>query len=140
MLLSRPTQSVYRISPRIPSIPFLPAGMPRLATGGAAATPPGGKGTPPPSPLSGEFRLGSGPLHQQVDAAVVDAAEAQALVEAQRRVQVLDVDAHRLAGRRRLGQQVAQDGAADAVAPMLGQQGDVDDVQRILAPVDVPAP
>jgi hypothetical protein len=54
MWLSRPTQSVYRIAPRIPSFPFLPAGMPRLATGGAAATPPGGKGTPPP-PLRWEF-------------------------------------------------------------------------------------
>src|ERR1700726_830619 len=62
MRLSRPTQSVYRIAPRIPSIPFLPAGMPRLATGGAAATPPGGKGTPPPSPSLGGVSACGGPV------------------------------------------------------------------------------
>src|ERR1700688_2451008 len=32
--------------PRIPSIPFRPAGVPRQATGGAAAHPPGGRGRP----------------------------------------------------------------------------------------------
>src|SRR6202047_3935319 len=57
MLLSRPTQSVYRIAPRPPSIPFLPAGMPRLATGGAAATPPGGRGRPLPPPHSASLFL-----------------------------------------------------------------------------------
>src|ERR1700680_2703898 len=57
MWLSRSTPSVYRIAPPLPSLPSLPAGMPRLATGGAAATPPGGKGTPPPSPLSGSLVL-----------------------------------------------------------------------------------
>jgi type IV secretory pathway VirJ component/protein-S-isoprenylcysteine O-methyltransferase Ste14 len=55
--LSRPTQSVYRIAPRIPSIPFLPAGMPRLATGGAAAPLRGGRGRPLPPLFRGEFRL-----------------------------------------------------------------------------------
>src|SRR6202043_3605911 len=42
MWLSRPTQSVYRIAPPHPLAPL--------------PTPPGGKGTPPPAPLSGEFR------------------------------------------------------------------------------------
>src|ERR1700724_1895843 len=48
--------------PRIPSIPFLPAGMPGLAPGGAAA-PSGGKGTPPPSPSTRQ--LCSSWLHSQ---------------------------------------------------------------------------
>src|ERR1700730_13457482 len=74
MWLSKPTQSVYRVRPPTTPHPLdplppsrgaatgdrrsrgLPAGMPRLATGGAAATPPGGKGTRPPS-LRWEFVL-----------------------------------------------------------------------------------
>jgi hypothetical protein len=52
MALEAFSKSIYRIAPRIPSIPFLPAGMPRLATGGAAATPPGEEGDAPSLPLA----------------------------------------------------------------------------------------
>jgi hypothetical protein len=53
--------SVDRIAPRIPPTPFLPAGMPRLATGGAAAPLRGGRGHQrPPSSVGvgpGQWQL-----------------------------------------------------------------------------------
>ena len=68
---------------------------------------------------------------------VGDGGESQAAVEAHGRVVLLDVDAHRLAGRPRLVHDLANEPAADSAASMFGQQGDIDDPDLVRPAVDV---
>ena len=54
------------------------------------------------------------------------------MVEAQRRVEALDVDAHRLARRVRFGEELRQQHAAQPAAAVFRQQADVDDAHLVL--------
>src|SRR5262245_59534375 len=75
-------------------------------------------GTAPPHP---SWR----PLHEEIHAFVFNRGKAQAFVEPQGRVAFLDMDAHGLVGGGGFGQEVAQDGGADAGVAGGRQQGDV---------------
>jgi hypothetical protein len=65
--------------------------------------------------------------------------KAEALVQAHRRVHLLDVDAHALAFGRGALHQRGQQGVAPAMPACRGQQGDIDDAQLVATPVQVQA-
>src|SRR5262249_12085021 len=77
------------------------------------------------------------PLHEEVHAFVFNWGKAQAFVEPQGRVELLHMDAHGLVGGGGFGQEVAQDGAADAGVAVGWQQGDVDNADFVLPAGDV---
>jgi hypothetical protein len=79
------------------------------------------------------------PLQEVVDAVLADAPKAEALVQAHRRVHLLDVDAHALAFGRGALHQRGQQGVAPAMPACRGQQGDIDDAQLVATPVQVQA-
>src|SRR5579859_4541082 len=68
---------------------------------------------------------GSLPLHQQIDAVIGDFVETQPVVQVPGRVEPLNVDLDLSGGRPGLGQHLGEQLGPDALAAVLGQQGDV---------------
>lgn len=68
---------------------------------------------------------------KQIDTLVLDLAEAEALVQGQRGVEALNVDAERLARRLRFGLQLPQQRRSDATIARVRQQRDVDDADLL---------
>jgi hypothetical protein len=72
-----------------------------------------------------------------VGASFFDFLETEPFVEVQGRVVRFHVDADRLTLSRRFGHDVPHDLAADAEAPVLRRQGDVDDPMLIVRAIKV---
>src|SRR5690606_35218284 len=81
--------------------------------------------------------MAAGSNEKEIDAAVLGKREAEALVEAQRRVVSLDVDRGRQ--RERVGpvEHGAEDAPAEAEASMGGHEGDVDDAEILAEPREI---
>ena len=80
------------------------------------------------------------PLQEQIDAPILDLPEAETLVQPQRGVEALDVDAERLARGLRFGLELTEERGPDAAVAELGQQGDVDDADLVGPAGDVEPP
>jgi hypothetical protein len=71
------------------------------------------------------------PLEEQIHTPILDQPEPQSLVEPQRGVEALDVDAERLGCRLCFGLKLADERRPDAAVAELGQQRDVDDTDFV---------
>src|SRR5262245_3254294 len=80
------------------------------------------------------------PLHEEIHAFILNRGKAQAFVEPQGRVELLDMDAHGLVGDGGFNQDIAQDGAADAGVAGGRQHGDIYNADLVLPAGDREAP
>jgi hypothetical protein len=83
--------------------------------------------------------VGVSPFHEQIGTPVLDRLEPQSLVEPQRRIEPLDVDAQRLAGGG-FGLEALQQRRLDPAVAEPGEGRDVDDADLVRPAGDVEQP
>src|SRR5215813_3232009 len=80
------------------------------------------------------------PAHEVIGAFVADLREAQAAIEAERRIELLHMDRQRLAGGGRLVEEILHQRGAEAAAAVLGQERNVDDAVLTLPAIEIEPP